>query len=62
MAGHTIHKALDCEVSGRYEEAFSLYKTCVSLLLSGVQGNRHISFYKNNLVALLLLLLLLLEK
>lgn len=54
MAGHTIHKALDSEVSGRYEEAFSLYKTCVSLLLSGVQGNHHISFYKNNLVALLL--------
>ena len=46
MAGHTIHKALDCEVSGRYEEAFSLYKTCVSLLLSGVQGNCHISFYE----------------
>ena len=37
-AGHTIHKALDCEVNGRYEEAFSLYKSCVSLLLSGVQG------------------------
>ena len=53
MAGHTIHKALDCEVSGRYEEAFSLYKTCVGLLLSGVQGNRHILFYKNNVVALL---------
>lgn len=37
-AGHTIHKALDCEVNGKYEEAFSLYKTCVGLLLSGVQG------------------------
>lgn len=40
-AGHTIHKALDCEVNGRYEEAFSLYKSCVGLLLSGVQGNSH---------------------
>ena len=38
-AGHTIHKALDCEVNGKYGEAFSLYKTCVGLLLSGVQGN-----------------------
>ena len=38
-AGHTIHKALECEVNGKYEEAFSLYKTCVGLLLSGVQGN-----------------------
>ena len=37
-AGHTIHKALQCEVSGKYDEAFSLYKTCVGLLLSGVQG------------------------
>jgi len=37
-AGHTIHKALDCEVNGKYGEAFSLYKTCVGLLLSGVQG------------------------
>lgn len=37
-AGHTIHKALDCEVNGNYEEAFSLYKTCVGVLLSGVQG------------------------
>lgn len=37
-AGHTIHKALECEVNGKYEEAFSLYKTCVGLLLSGVQG------------------------
>lgn len=37
-AGHTIHKALDCEVNGRYEEAFGLYKSCVGLLLSGVQG------------------------
>lgn len=38
-AGHTIHKALECEVNGKYEEAFSLFKTCVGLLLSGVQGN-----------------------
>ena len=37
-AGHTIHKALECEVNGKYAEAFSLYKTCVGLLLSGVQG------------------------
>ena len=37
-AGHTIHRALDCEVNGKYGEAFSLYKTCVGLLLSGVQG------------------------
>lgn len=37
-AGHTIHKALECEVNGKYGEAFSLYKTCVGLLLSGVQG------------------------
>ena len=37
-AGHTIHKALECEVNGKYEEAFGLYKTCVGLLLSGVQG------------------------
>lgn len=37
-AGHTIHRALDCEVNGKYAEAFSLYKTCVGLLLSGVQG------------------------
>lgn len=41
-AGHTIHKALDCEVSGNYEEAFSLYKTCVGLLLSGVQGEKDV--------------------
>lgn len=37
-AGHTIHKALECEVNGKYQEAFGLYKTCVGLLLSGVQG------------------------
>ena len=41
-AGHTIHKALDCEVNGSYEEAFSLYKSCVGLLLSGVQGKSHV--------------------
>ena len=44
-AGHTIHKALDCEVNGRYEEAFSLYKTCVGLLLSGVQGHNYYKIY-----------------
>lgn len=42
VAGHTIHKALECEVNGRYEEAFSLYKTCVGGLLSGVQGEKDI--------------------
>ncbi|KAL9954054.1 hypothetical protein ACROYT_G041545 [Oculina patagonica] len=41
-AGHTIHKALECEVNGKYEEAFSLYKTCVGLLLSGVQGEKDV--------------------
>ncbi|XP_068683984.1 ribosomal protein S6 kinase-like 1 isoform X2 [Montipora foliosa] len=39
-AGHTIHQALDHEVNGRYEEAFSLYKSCVGVLLSGVQGEK----------------------
>lgn len=49
-AGHTIHKALDCEVNGNYEEAFSLYKTCVGVLLSGVQGTFIINedYYKFN--------------
>ena len=42
-AGHTIHKALECEVNGKYGEAFSLYKTCVGLLLSGVQGTAGLS-------------------
>ena len=37
-AARIIQKALDCEVEGFYEEAFSLYKSCVGLLLSGVQG------------------------
>lgn len=47
MAGHTIHKALDCEVNGRYEEAFNLYKTCVGVLLSGVQGTDDCGFLNN---------------
>lgn len=39
-AGHTIHQALDYEVNGKYEEAFSLYRSCVGLLLSGVQEEK----------------------
>ncbi|EDO32267.1 predicted protein [Nematostella vectensis] len=42
VAAHTIRKALDCEVNGRYEEAFNLYRACVSLLLSGVQGEQDV--------------------
>lgn len=40
-AGHTIQQALDYEVNGKYEEAFNLYRSCVGLLLSGVQGKWH---------------------
>ena len=38
-AAHVIQRALTCEVDGQYQEAFSLYKSCVGLLLSGVQGS-----------------------
>ena len=43
-AGHTIHQALNCEVNGMYEEAFSLYRTCVGLLLCGVQGMKQLNY------------------
>lgn len=39
-AAQAIHKALNCEVNGMYEDAFNLYKKCVGLLLSGVQGTK----------------------
>ena len=43
-AAQAIRKALDCEVNGMYEDAFNLYKTCVGLLLSGVQGTAWVFF------------------
>jgi hypothetical protein len=37
-AAKVVRQALNCELDGQYKEAFHLYKKCVSLLLSGVQG------------------------
>lgn len=36
VVGYIIYKVLECEVNGKYEEVFSLYKICVGLFLSGV--------------------------
>uniref|UniRef100_A0A6P8I5Y5 Ribosomal protein S6 kinase delta-1-like n=1 Tax=Actinia tenebrosa TaxID=6105 RepID=A0A6P8I5Y5_ACTTE len=39
-AAKVVRQALNFELDGQYEEAFHLYKKCVSLLLSGVQGEK----------------------
>lgn len=41
LAANQICKAQEYEANGDYERAFATYKSCVGILLHGVQGNRY---------------------